>query len=77
MTKDEQSQKDLPYTWKQTLQDVDVTVPVPSGTKSKQLNIQILKKKLVVGIKGEAPIIDGELCQSVKLEDSTWLLGKL
>jgi hypothetical protein len=65
----------LPYKWKQTLQDVDVIVPVPKGIKSKQLNIQILKKKLVVGLKGHDAIIDGELCKEVKLDDSTWLIG--
>jgi hypothetical protein len=50
-------------------------VPVPKGIKSKQLNIQILKKKLVVGLKGHDAIIDGELCKEVKLDDSTWLIG--
>lgn len=65
----------MPYKWKQTLQDVDVIVPVPKGIKSKQLNIQILKKKLVVGLKGQDAIIDGELCKEVKLDDSTWLIG--
>jgi hypothetical protein len=50
-------------------------VPVPKGIKSKQLNIQILKKKLVVGLKGQDAIIDGELCKEVKLDDSTWLIG--
>ncbi|KAI3655929.1 hypothetical protein MP638_002634 [Amoeboaphelidium occidentale] len=74
LEKERAEQEALPYKWKQTLQDVDVIVPVPKGTKSKQLNVQILKKKLVVGLKGQEAIIDGELCKEVKLDDSTWLI---
>lgn len=65
----------LPYKWKQTLQDVTVTIPVPQGTKSKQLVVDIKKTHLKVGLKGEQPIIDDDLCKEVRMEDSTWTLG--
>ena len=65
----------LPYSWKQTLQDVDVIVPVPKGTRARELAVVIAKKKLSVGPKGEEPIMAGELCQDIKVEESTWTLG--
>jgi len=39
------------------------------------LSIKILKKKLSVGLKGKEPILDGELCKEIKMEDSTWTVG--
>mmetsp|Transcript_39499 Transcript_39499/g.65505 ORF Transcript_39499/g.65505 Transcript_39499/m.65505 type:complete len:324 (+) Transcript_39499:71-1042(+) len=60
------------YRWTQTLQDLQVIVPVPKGTKAKFIDVQMLKKKLKVQVKGMSPIIDGELHQAIKMEDSTW-----
>lgn len=36
----------LPYKWTQELGDVDITVPVPKGTRGKDLNVVIAKKKV-------------------------------
>ena len=57
------------------MQDVTVTIPVPSGTKSKMLVVDIKKTHLKVGLKGEQPIIDDALCKEVRIDDSTWTLG--
>ena len=65
----------LPYKWRQELGELDVTVPVPKGTRGRDLNVVIAKKKLTVGLKGKEPILDGELCQEIKVDDSTWNLG--
>ena len=65
----------LPYRWQQQLGDVDITVPVPKGTRARVLNIVIGKKNLSVGLKGQEPIMVGELCKEIKVEDSTWTLG--
>jgi hypothetical protein len=65
----------LPYRWRQTLQELTVTVPVPAGTKSRDLTVEIKKTRLKVGLKGKEPIIDDELCQGIKVDDSTWTLG--
>ncbi|KAG9314316.1 nuclear movement protein nudC [Chiua virens] len=65
----------LPYAWKQELGEVDIVVPVPKGTRARELVIVIQKKKLSVGLKGKDKIMDGELCKEIKLEDSTWTLG--
>lgn len=56
--------------------EVDLIVPVPKGTRAKDLNIVIEKKKLSVGLKGQDKILDGELCKEIKLEDSTWTVGR-
>ncbi|EPQ60616.1 CS-domain-containing protein [Gloeophyllum trabeum ATCC 11539] len=64
----------LPYTWKQELGDVDIVVPVPKGTRSRDLNVVIGKKKLSVGLKGKDAILDGELCKEIKVEESTWTI---
>jgi len=62
----------LPYKWEQQLGDVDVTVPVPKGTRARDLIVVIDKKKLRVGLKGADNILDGELCKPIKVEESTW-----
>ncbi|KAI0004150.1 nuclear movement protein nudC [Russula compacta] len=64
----------LPYSWKQSLQDVDILIPVPQGTRARDLVVVITKKKLSVGLKGSDPIMVGDLCQDVKVEESTWTL---
>jgi len=65
----------LPYTWKQQLGEVDIVVPIPKGTRARDLNVKILKKKLSVGLKGKEPILDGELCKEIKMDESTWTVG--
>ncbi|TFY82639.1 hypothetical protein EWM64_g1372 [Hericium alpestre] len=72
--REEAEQAALPYTWKQELHEVDVRVPVPKGTRARDLNVVLQKKKLSVGLKGKEPIMAGELCKDIKLEDSTWTL---
>jgi hypothetical protein len=36
---------------------LDITVEIPGNLKGKDLNVDIKKKKLVLGIKGQDPII--------------------
>ncbi|KAJ4981214.1 hypothetical protein NE237_032051 [Protea cynaroides] len=60
------------YSWTQTLQEVTVTVPVPPGTKSRFVACEIKKNHLKIGLKGVPPIIDGDLYQSVKVDDCFW-----
>ncbi|XP_077227806.1 HSP20-like chaperones superfamily protein [Tasmannia lanceolata] len=60
------------YSWIQTLQEVTVNIPIPRGTKSRFINCEIKKSHLKVGLKGQPPIIDGELFQSVKPDDCFW-----
>ena len=56
--------------------EVDIVVPVSKGTRARELEVIIQKRKLSVGLKGKDKIMDGELCKEIKVEDSTWTLGK-
>ncbi|XP_062148242.1 protein BOBBER 1-like [Alnus glutinosa] len=60
------------YSWTQTLQEVTLNVPVPTGTKSRFVVCEIKKNHLKVGLKGQPPIIEGELFRSVKPDDCYW-----
>lgn len=68
----------LPYRWHQTLDELTVSIPVPAGSKSRDLIVEIKKKALKVALKGKGPegvIIDGELPKEIKVDHSTWTLG--
>ncbi|KAH8492158.1 hypothetical protein H0E87_021659 [Populus deltoides] len=60
------------YSWTQTLQEVNIQVPVPSGTKSRFVVCDIKKNHLKVGLKGLPPIIEGEPYKPVKVDDCYW-----
>ncbi|WOL11551.1 protein BOBBER 1-like [Canna indica] len=60
------------YSWTQTLQEVTVNIPVPQGTKSRFVTCEIKKTHLKVGLKGQPPVLDGDLYQPVKAEDCFW-----
>ena len=49
-------------------------MPVPEGTRAKDLVVVLQKKRLSIGLKGQEKILDGELCKEIKVEDSTWTL---
>ena len=46
------------YSWVQTLQEVTVNIPVPTGTKARSVVCEIKKNRLKLGLKGQDPIID-------------------
>lgn len=60
------------YSWTQTLQEVTISIPVPQGTKARFVLYELKRNHLKVGLKGQPPIIDGELHQSVKVDDCFW-----
>eukprot|EP00604_Paraphysomonas_vestita_P002104 CAMPEP_0174817844 /NCGR_PEP_ID=MMETSP1107-20130205/412_1 /TAXON_ID=36770 /ORGANISM="Paraphysomonas vestita, Strain GFlagA" /LENGTH=305 /DNA_ID=CAMNT_0016028927 /DNA_START=184 /DNA_END=1101 /DNA_ORIENTATION=+ len=62
------------YVWTQTLSELNVVIPVPPGTKTKLVVVDIKNKRLKVGLKGESPLIDGELHKRVIVDDSFWTL---
>lgn len=46
---------------------------LPKGTTSKMLIVEMKTKHIKVQIKGQKePIIDGELCEKIRTEDSFW-----
>lgn len=62
------------YRWTQTLSEVELKVPLDMTVRPRDIIVKITKKRLLVGLKGQTPIIDDELCDEVKTEDSMWVL---
>ncbi|XP_059058964.1 nuclear migration protein nudC [Achroia grisella] len=62
------------YRWTQTLEEVELRVPLRQILRPRDLNVVISKRHLKVGVKGQPLIIDGELDADVKIEESTWVL---
>ncbi|KZM19793.1 uncharacterized protein EKO05_0004102 [Ascochyta rabiei] len=73
--KEQDEQAALPYKWDQTIKDLDITVSVESKYKGKDLDVKIGRNTLKVGIKGQEPVIDGELPHPIRVDDSTWTLS--
>lgn len=53
---------------------VKVPLDVKFNVKPRDVVVKITKKHLTAGIKGQPPIIDGELPHEVKMEESTWVI---
>jgi len=62
------------YTWTQTLEELHVYIPIPSGVRAKDLKIDLETTKCYVGLKGQPAIIDGEWPERIKAEDSIWTI---
>ena len=60
------------YSWTQTLSECLVSVPVPAGTKGRDCDVSLTTRRLRVGLKGQPPVLDGELSHPIKAEDSMW-----
>ncbi|XP_067012833.1 nuclear migration protein nudC [Anabrus simplex] len=68
---------DLPnYRWTQTLSEIELRVPIKANfqVRPRDLTVIISKRHLKCGIRGQNPIIDGDLHSEVKIEESTWVL---
>ena len=72
--REQEEQAKLPYTWKQTLQEVDLIYPLAKGTRARDVQVDIKKHTLSVGYKGQEPITKGELHKEIKVEESTWTI---
>ncbi|KAJ9149730.1 CS domain-containing protein [Coniochaeta hoffmannii] len=73
--KEKAEQDALPYKWTQTIGDLDLTFSVPGNYKSRDLKIDLQKTKIVAGVKGQEPVISGDLFSPIRVDDSTWTLS--
>jgi len=62
------------YSWSQTLATLEVLVPVPPGTKARDVVVSFDTQSLKVCLKGQQPVICGKLHQKIKPDDSMWTL---
>merc|ERR1711997_1377451 len=66
---------DLPnYKWTQTLEEIELRVPLPMAVKARDVVVNLAKKSLKLGLKGHPLIIDGEFEANIKVEESAWVL---
>ena len=56
--REDAEQAQLPYKWTQTIRDVDVTAPISSNIKGRDMEVTLTKSKIRVAIKGQEPIIE-------------------
>merc|ERR550519_3164344 len=66
---------DLPnYKWTQSLEEIELRVPLPMAVKARDVVVNLAKKSLKLGLKGHPLIIDGEFEANIKVEESAWVL---
>lgn len=63
------------YTWMQTLKEVTVILPLPEGTKGRDLVFKCKSSSLSIDLKGQKKsLLNGELHKSVRADDVMWTL---
>jgi len=64
------------YSWTQTLQEVEIRIPfkVSFPLKGKDCVVDLNKKKISIGLKGQPPILEGSLYNDIKTEECTWCI---
>lgn len=61
------------YSWGQMdIKEITINVPLPKEIRAKDMEIKWDSKKLKVAIKGQEPIIDGELFGAIDSESLIW-----
>lgn len=60
------------YTFKQTLKDVTVFLPVEPGTRAKSLKVKLDRNSIDIETASGEKLIFGELFDAIALDESTW-----
>ncbi|KAI3379664.1 hypothetical protein SNEBB_003226 [Seison nebaliae] len=63
------------YSWFQTLGEVEIHVRLPFAVKSRDIKVDIKRRRIIVGLKGKDPILAGEFYGEIKEEESFWTLS--
>ncbi|MCO5596132.1 hypothetical protein L7F22_050192 [Adiantum nelumboides] len=71
-TFEREEQDSLPYRWSQTLENVTLTMPLPDKIRARDLDVGLKRTTFKVAIKKGAILLDDELFNSIKEDDSTW-----
>jgi CS domain len=72
--REQEEQAKLPYKWSQTISDLDITIPIASNYRGKDLDVRLAKHSLHVAIKGQDPLISGDLPHAIHVDESSWTL---
>lgn len=76
MSETEHKDHIIPYKWTQTLAEATLSIPVPAGTRARDVNCKITATHLTVGLKGQPPLIDGEVHKKIKPIESFWQMDE-
>jgi CS domain len=62
-----------PYTFKQSLQDLTISIEVPEGIRAKLLNVDLSKRNIHAAIRSTGQVlISGPLFNDINLDESSW-----
>eukprot|EP00667_Euglena_gracilis_P021280 EG_transcript_23260 len=62
------------FTWMQDKEEVTVKVPIPAGTKAKDVAVTFHRTTLQAGLKGQPPLVAGDLTYPVTVDECAWSL---
>uniref|UniRef100_A0A7S0RNW8 CS domain-containing protein n=1 Tax=Chlamydomonas leiostraca TaxID=1034604 RepID=A0A7S0RNW8_9CHLO len=62
------------YEWDQAYTEVNIYVPVPPGTRAKQLYCDLTPHTLKFGLTPNPPYLQGNLAAPIKVSESFWTL---
>jgi len=65
------------YSFTQTLGDITINIFIPTHTKGKDLIVDYTQKKLKVQIKGQDPLINGDLPEKIIVDETLWTIDTI
>jgi hypothetical protein len=60
------------YNWSQGLTELTVQLKIPEGTTPKMLDVVMKPRHISIKIKGGETLLEGDLFEKIKVEDSFW-----
>lgn len=56
--REDAEQARLPYKWTQTIRDLEVSAPIPSKIKGRDMEVTLTKSTISIAVKGKEPILE-------------------